>query len=250
MPRRILAALSVLALILLFAYTALLKPNASASPQELKVISQTRGNEELTALVLNNQVKIRLKNNHEDTITAFAISFNHMTVKEDFAYSEVHFGIEPGDTFEKDYALSPSTKESEVAPLSLLTVLLRNGGADGNSKVSKEIKDERLGEKIQILRALRILEKEGQSRKDLEITKNDIVAALDPGESETRLTLSELGPTSEIGDKLSDDLKNGLHYGREKMLRRFKVLEQLPPDSREQGFIELKDRAHKLFVKL
>ena len=70
--RLILAALSVLALILLFAYTVLLKPNASAS-QELKVISQTRGNEELTALVLNNQVKIRLKNNHKEMLRRFEV---------------------------------------------------------------------------------------------------------------------------------------------------------------------------------
>jgi hypothetical protein len=250
MPRRILAALSVLALILLFAYTALLRPNASASPQELKVISQTRGNEELTALVLNNQVKIRLKNNHEDTITAFAISFNHMTVKEDFAYSEVHFGIEPGDTFENDYALSPSTKESEVAPLSLLTVLLRNGGADGNSKVAQQIKDQRLGQKLQILRTLRILEREGQSRKDLKTTKSDIVAALNTNESETLVSLSELSPISRSDNQLSDEVKAGLQWGREKMLQRFDVLEKLPTEERGQGFTELRDRSRKLFAKL
>ena len=155
MPRRILAALSVLALILLFAYTALLKPKASASPQELKVISQTRGNEELTALVLNNQVKIRLKNNHKETITAFAITVSGTaTIREDFAYSEVHFGIEPGETFETSYPVSPS---SEVPTIHLLAVLLKDGTDDGNSKVAQQIKDQRLGQKLQILRTLRIL---------------------------------------------------------------------------------------------
>jgi hypothetical protein len=83
MPRRFIAALSIVAIILLCAYTAQLNPSASASPQGLTVISQTRGDEVLTADVLNNQVRIMLKNNHNDTITAFAISFGDMTIKED-----------------------------------------------------------------------------------------------------------------------------------------------------------------------
>ena len=248
MPRRILAALSILAPILLFAYTALLKPNASASPQELKVISQTRGNEELTALVLNNQVKIRLKNNHKETITAFAITVSGTaTIREDFAYSEVHFGIEPGETFETSYPVSPS---SEVPTIHLLAVLLKDGTDDGNSKVAQQIKDQRLGQKLQILRTLRILEREGQSRKDLKTTKSDIVAALNTNESETLVSLSELSPISRSDNQLSDELKAGLQWGREKMLRRFDDLEKLPPENREQGFTRLKDRARELFSKL
>jgi hypothetical protein len=130
------------------------------------------------------------------------------------------------------------------------TVLLKNGTKDGNSKIAQEIKDERLGEKIQILRTLRILEKEGQSRTDLKTTNSDIAAALDSGEVETCNTLNELEPASRIDNKLSDDLRNGLQVGREKMLRRFEILEQLPPESREQGFMELQDRLNKLFAKL
>jgi hypothetical protein len=182
MQRPFLAALSILTIILLFAWTVLLNPSASASSKELTVISQTRGYEVLTAEVVDNQVRIRLKNNHPDTITAFAISFSNTRVKEDFAYSDVHFGIVPGDTFQKDYPVSPSPIGSELQTLYLLTVLLKNGSKDGDSKVAQEIMDERLGEKIQILRTLRILEKEGQSRKDLKSIKSDIVDALDTGE--------------------------------------------------------------------
>jgi hypothetical protein len=248
MPRRLIATLIVVPIIGLFAYTVLFNPNASASPQELNVVSRTRGNEVLTADVLDNQVRISLKNNHKDTITAFAISFRDTTIKEDFAYSDVHFGIEPGDTFTKSYRLSPT--RSELPPLYLLTVLLKNGTKDGDSKVGQEIKDERLGEKIQILRTLRILEKDGQSRKDLRITKSDIVAALNTDESETLVILNELQPTSRSDDKLSDDLRNGLQVGREKMLQRFEVLQELPAEYREKGFKELRDRSRKLFAKL
>ena len=247
MSRRFVTPLIAVLVIGLLTYTVLFNPSATASPQELTVISRTKGDEVLTAQIVDNDVRIRLKNNHKDTITAFALSFNKTTIKEDFVYSDVHFGIEPGDTFEKSYPVSPSPT-GELPTLYLLTVLLKHGSKDGNAKVAQEIRDERLGEKIQILRTLRILEKEAQSGRDLKAIKSEIVSALTTDESETRIALSELQLSSD--NKLSDDLKNGLHWGREKMLRRFQTLEQVPTEHQEQALTQLKDRAHKLFAKL
>lgn len=225
-----------------------MNPGASASPQELTVKSQTQGYEVLKADFADNRVRIRLQNNHKKTITAFAIRISGTaTIREDFAYSEVHFGIEPGETFETSYPVSPS---SEVPTIHLLAVLLKDGSDDGNSKVAQQIKDQRLGQKLQILRTLRILEREGQSRKDLKTTKTDIFAALNTSESETLVSLNELSPISPSDNRLSDELKAGLEWGREKMLRRFDVLEKLPTENHEQGLTDLKDRARKLFSKL
>ena len=249
MPRQFIPALIVAAIIAVLAFTARLNPQASASPQELTVISQTRGNEVLTAVVLENDVKIRLTNNHKETITAFAIKFSDTTIKEDFVYSEAQLGIEPGDTLEKTYPLSTSLP-GKLPTIYLLTVLLKNGQKDGNSKVSQEIEDVRLGNKIQLLRTLRILDKEGFSRKDLKALKGEITAALDAGEYEALAIKKELLPASGMDDSLSKNLKKGLHWGREKMLRTFQTLEQMPIERQEQGIVELKDRTHKLFAKL
>lgn len=94
-----------------------------------------------------------------------AISFSRTTFKEDFAYSEVRFGIEPGETFEKSYPFSRSSPGAELPTLHLLAVLLKDGTSDGNSTVAQQIKDERLGEKIQIHRMLKVWRKqEGQVR--------------------------------------------------------------------------------------
>jgi hypothetical protein len=250
MLRRFLGAAILLPILGFLVYTVLSNRGAQASPKELTVVTKTSGHEEVKATILDGQVRFRLKNNHRETITAFAINFGDTTIKEDFAYSDVHFGIEPEDTFEKSYPVSPSPVGSELPTLYLLTVLLKNGAEDGNSKVSQEIKDERLGEKIQILRTLRILEKEGLSGRDLKAIKSDIVAALNADESETRISLSEVQPSTRSDNKLSDHLRNGLQWGREKMLRGFEVLEQLPTESRKQGVIEFKERSHKLFAKL
>ena len=251
MVRPFLVLLTIALLVIgLFAYTVVVNPSASASPQELTVISRTRGGEVLTADFVDNQVRIRLQNNHKEIITAFAINFGNEVVKEDFAYSEVHFGIEPGETFEESYPFSRSSLGASLPTLHLLTVLLKDGTSDGDSKVAQQIKDERLGEKIQLHRVLKILDKEGFSRKDIKALKGDITAALNAGEDEARIIRKELLPASAINDNLSENLKKGLHWGREKMLRRFQTLEQLPTERQEEGFIELKDRAHKLFAKL
>lgn len=245
MVRRFVAPLIALIAIGLFTYVVVSKPSASASPQELTVISQTKGAEVLTAQVVDNEVKIKLKNNHRDTITAFAISLNGTTLKVDFAYSGVNLGIEPEDTYETTIDFSPSPT-GELPTLHLLTVLLKNGARDGNLKVAREIEDVRLGEKIQILRTLRILEKQG---KDLKTIKSDIEAALNAGELETLSTLKELQPTRN-DSKLSDEVRHGLQWGRETLQHTLEAIEQLPSESQEHALIRLKERSQFVLAKL
>ncbi len=250
MLRRFLSALILLPIIGLLVYTVLLNPSAKASPKELTVVSRTRGHEVLKAEALDDQVTVTLKNNHKQTITAFSISFgNTYKITEDFAYSEIHQGIAPGDIFEKRYQLFASDIGAEDSTLYLLTVLLDNGSEDGDSLAAQKIKDERIGEKIQILRTLRILDKQEKLPKDLKLLKGDVVAALNAGESETLTTLNELQPLLRK-NKLSDDVKKGLQVGRGKMLQRLEALEQFPSDRRESGFTELKTRSSNLLTKL
>ncbi|HEY8223914.1 MAG TPA: hypothetical protein VIG25_01470 [Pyrinomonadaceae bacterium] len=250
MQRRFFAVLSGIILLVAFAMVLSARNHrASRSSNAITVTSHTRGDEVLTAEILNNQVRIRLKNNHKDTITAYAIRLSGTTITEDFAYSEVHIGIEPGDTLQRDFPVTPA-KGSELPTLSLLAVLLKDGTEDGDSKVAQQIKDQRLGQKVQFIRTLRILEKEGQLPKDLGMLKSDILAALDTGESETRIILKELQPASRTDAKLSDDFRNGLQWGREDMLRSFEDIERQPPESRERAFLELKDRINKVYPKL
>jgi hypothetical protein len=249
MSRRFLAAISASSILLALTYTVLLNPGASASPQELTVVSRTKGHEVLTAEAFDNQVGIKLKNNHKDTITAFVITFSDTTIREDFAYSDVHLGIEPNDAFEKSYPLSPLPVGSQLPTLHLVTVLLKNGTSDGDSKVAQAITDERLGEKIQLHRMVKILEKEG-SGKDIKALKGNMTAALDAGEYEVRVIRKEFFPASRMDDNLSEDLKNGLHWALEKMLRKLQTLEQLPTERQEQGLTELKARSQKLLSKL
>jgi len=250
MLRRFLAVVATLSILLVFTYTVLLNSRVSASPQELTVKSQTKGDEVLKADFLDDQIRIRLSNNHKATITAFVIRFDDTTAIADFAYSEVHFGIEPGETFEKSYPFSRSSVGAELPTLHLLTVLLKDGTSDGNSKVAQQVREERLGEKIQLHRMLKVFEKEGFSRKDIKAVKGDVTAALDAGEYEARIVRKELLPSSSIDDDFSEDLKSGLHWGREKMLRKLQTLEQLATERHEQGLIELKGRAQKLLSKL
>jgi len=247
MSRRYVTGLSVLVLIALVACALLFNPRASASPRELTVKSQTKGYEVLKAYLVDNEVRIQLQNHHPETITAVALRITGTaSVKEDFAYSEVNFGIEPEGTFEASYPVAPG---AEVPTVLLLAVMLKDGTEDGDARAAQQIKDQRLGQKLQIVRALRILEREGQSRKDLKTTKSDVFAALNTSDSETLVSLSELSP-SRSDNQLSDELKAGLRWGREKMLRKLDDLEKQPAEDQAQGLTRLKDKAHKLVAKL
>jgi hypothetical protein len=253
MLRRFLATLIVLPLIGLFIYTTLINPGAKASPKQFTVVTRTRGYELVKAEVLDDQVKFTLKNNHEQTITAFSITFGStFKITEDFAYSEVHKGIAPGDIFEKSYQLSASDIRPELPTLSLLTVLLENGSDDGDSLEAQKIKDERLGEKIQVFRTLRILERQAKLPKDLKGLTDDIVASLDASESESLVTLNELqrADTSSKRNRLSDEVKAGIQVGRGKMLQKLEALERIPNDRWETAFEDLKTRFNHLVVRL
>ena len=251
MFNRLLTALLLLPIIGLMVYTVLLNPSADASPQQPTVVTKTRGYETLEAEIVNDQVRVTLKNNHKRTITAFAISFGDTyRITEDFAYSDVHLGIAPGEVFARSYNLPPLP--TGAAPtLYLLTVLLENGGHDGDALAAQKIKDERLGQKIQVLRSLKILER--HQPKDIRLIKDEVSAALNTTESETLITLNELQPAgglSNASSKLSDDVRQGLQIGREKMLKRVEILQQVPSESLDEAFSELKQRSNNLLAKL
>lgn len=112
--------------------------------------------------------------------------------------------------------------------------MLKSGKKDGNVKVAQEIRDVRLGNKIQILRTLRILEKEEFLRKDIKALNIEITAALDAGEYEALMIRKELLPSSGTDDSLSKNLKKGLHWGREKILRKFQNLEQMSIEAKNK----------------
>ena len=101
MQRRFFAVLSGIALLVAFAMVLSARNYRASRPSNaITVTSQTRGDAILTAEFLNGQVKIRLTNNYKDTITAFVIRLGDTNMTEDFAYSEVRAGIEPGDTLQ------------------------------------------------------------------------------------------------------------------------------------------------------
>lgn len=253
MFRPFLACLILLASIILLAYTVLF-PSVKASPKELTVVTKTRGHEVLRAELVDDQVTATLKNNHDRTITAFSIRFGDtLRITPDFAYSEIHRGIAPGDTFKEHYQLSSSDVASGPPTLYLLTVLLEGGGEDGDPVVTQRIKDARLGQKIQIFRTLKILEKEAKLPRNLKALKDDVDAALNTEDSDALNTLNELQPGNprlSRKKKLSDDVKEGLQVGRGKMLQRLEALEQFPSDLRENAFMELKTRTRDLLTKL
>lgn len=255
MLRRFLSALISLPIMGLFVYTVLLNRAVEASPQEVTVVTKTSGLETLKATVLGEQVTITLKNNHNETMTAYALSFGEpgdtWGIRSDFTFTDVRPGIAPGDVEQNTYILPTSFRGPKLPTLYLLAVFLEDGSEDGDPIVVREMKDQRLGQKIQFLRALKILDKEEKLSPDLKALKGEIVARLSTTESESLTALNELlPPNSSPRIKLSDNVKAGLQWGRESMLNKLEDIEALPSEWREEGFMRLKARLRKYLKKI
>jgi hypothetical protein len=254
MSRSFLSTLILSSIFSLLVYTVLLSPAAepTRASQDPIVVNKTKGCE-MEASIVGGEVFISLKNNHNDTITAFSIGLgkNH-SVTTDFAYSDVRLGLAPNEVYQDRYRL-PSSLTGSVPTLYLLTTVLENGGVDGDPVIARRIKEDRLGEKVQVYKALRILEKEEDKKpRDLKTLKSDVAAALNTSDAETLTTLNELqsiDPASS-DNRLSEGVRGGLQTGREVVLRRLEELENLPSDWVDEGFDRLKTRFRKLLKRL
>ena len=253
MLRRILSCLVFLTILGVFVYTVLLNPSAEASPQQLPVKIRTRGNEEFKATIVGDQMKVTLKNNHKQAITAYSILIGESyRIVTDYAYSEEELevvGIAPGKTLEVSYPL-PASLIASMPPVILQAVVLDDNNAEGSPAVEHEIKDQRLGEKIQLRRVLRILDKQENFPNDLTALKAEISAALDRPEAETLMAVNEADPLYGTILEMSHQLKAGLQVGREKMLHRLSEIEEGPVDWRDRDFARLKRKARYVLANL
>lgn len=248
MLRRLLAGLILLASIGLVTYTVLFS-SAKASPNELTVVSHTKGYETVKAEVVDGQIKFSLKNNHKQNITAYAISIGSLNVIEDFAYSETNDGISPGETFQSNYEVSPDVGTTSPS-LNFLTVVLGNGNSDGIKQIAQKIRDERQGEKVQIHRGLQLLEKYSKLPKDLKALKKEVETLLDTDEEKALATLNELQAESGTRKEVSDKFRQGLIVGRGKMIQRIEALEQFSDDYKETAFTKLKTVSKRILTRL
>ena len=220
----------VFAAVLLFALSVLLitksVPSKTAQSANISVLNKTSAFQVLSAQQVNDRLSLSLKNNSAHTVTAFVITVgSEYRITEDFITSEIpdRIGIKSQKTFEKTY---PIPETLRTAPVTLQAVVFENKTGDGDPIIFEDVRDNHLGQAVQLKRFLKVLDKHVNASLPLNTDnlRRDLETALDGPETETLSIILERHPTGSIdrngNGAVSDFLKLGLEAAKFDILQR------------------------------
>ena len=225
-------------LVLLVAGIFLIASSQSQEPKPVTtqgpvVINKTKGLAVISAVRNGDELYIAFRNDYSKNIIAYAISIGNSRITEDFAYSGfTEAGILPGTTHERRISFAESTK-----PVKIEAIVLDDGSAQGDDIVIQEIKDSRLGSRIQIERTLRLLNNylkstNSPTKAAVGELKSRIVSRLDASEADSLAALKQLQP-GRPWNSLSEQAKNALQNGKQTVLLEFQAAENSQDTAQE-----------------
>ena len=180
-----------------------------------------------------DELQIAFKNMYSKNINCFLIGIGDETIRTEFAY--IDKVIAPGAIYRQSYSL----EEGKADSIRVLAVMFDDGTEDGDVKSLTEIKDERLGVKMQLESILT------QLNKALALPDAEMYLALDRMESQL------LSPQDNQQSGLSENVKLGLHGGKAYLLR---IIQELKNEHHTKGIRErlkgFKQRQEKIFSRL
>ena len=242
--RRAILYFSFVVVLLLLAISVLRGNRSPGQPVPLLVMNRTQAFSVLKAERGADDFSITLKNNSRKTITAFSLSPSKgYTILEEFVFAETSdIGIAPDAMFAKSY---PTLLSSQPESIEIKALVFDDGSSEGDTSAVREIGDSRLGEQIQIRRAVRELQIFLEtSSADVSELKRNVSKTLNFSDDETLNILTELKPArAATKQPLSADLRTGLSNGRQSVLRR---LAEAETSGSNIGFRELKETYERI----
>lgn len=226
-----------------------LSDNRSTTQQDppLQIVNRTQAFSVIKAEPRSSEFSITLKNNSAKTITAYSISTGkNYKIMEEFVFAEsLDYGIGSNALYSKTYPTINSLKPESIE---IKALILDDGTAEGDAREVREIVDSRLGQHIQMRRAVKELEKFlANGSRDVSELKRDLYNALTSSDDDTLSILAELRPSRAITKQpFSDDLKGGLSDGRYSVLKR---LSEVEADGSNDGFLKLKETYERLLAR-
>lgn len=232
-------------LVLLIGISAL-SGNRSTTQQDpsLQIANRTRAFSVIKAERGPNEFSITLKNNSAKTITAFSISPSKgFTITEEFVLAETSdFGIESNELFSKTY---PTLNSIPPQSIEIKALIFDDGTAEGDAREVRQIEDSRLGQQIQLRRAVKELENFlAKHSGDVSEFKKELGNALDSSDDDTLNILAELKPSRvTAAQPFSADLREGLSNGRQNVLR---ALSEAETNGSHESFLALKQNYERI----
>src|SRR5689334_10878031 len=137
---------------------------SSKNKSTVIVNNRTHSLEVLKAENHNGHLKLLMQNHSDKAITSYVFTYNPdaqtvETFREEFATSEADLVILPGSVYEKVLGFSPSFNGQGDITLNLSAVVFEDKSGEGDPVIIKGIEEDRLGQKIQLLRSLPILDR-------------------------------------------------------------------------------------------
>ena len=219
-------------------------------PQDIPVhtINRTDAFSVIQVTREGNNLAITLRNESPKTITAFSISpAKELTIIEEFAFAETaEPGVKPNQVFAKTYALPNQT---EPQPIEINALIFDDGTVQGDLSAARRIEDSRLGQQIQMKRAVKELDTFlTDHRGHISELKDNLLRAFNASDEETSKTIRELKLSrKEANPQLSDSLREGLDNGRQVLSRNISDAEAT--GSRD-AFVRLKATYEKILSRL
>jgi hypothetical protein len=214
----IVSSLVVISLVGISALTG--KPSKAPQNTPLRVINRTDAFSVIKAERELNGLLISLRNDSAKTISAFSISpAQGLTITEEFLFAEIaDIGIKPNQVFSKTYPLPNSIQPQSVE---INALILDDGTVEGDLSAVRGIEDSRLGQQIQMRRAVKELQTYLTDRSaDISQLKSNLAKALNASDTDTLNTILELKPSrKDVNQRFSDSLREGLDNGRQNVFR-------------------------------
>jgi hypothetical protein len=246
-PIVIVSCLFVISLVGISAFTV--KPAKAPQNTVLRTVNKTYAFSVIKATSDVNGFSITLKNESAKTITAFSISpAKEVTITEEFVFAETtDVGVKPNQVFSKTYRTP-----NGIAPqfVEIKALIFDDGTMEGDLSAARQIEDSRLGQQIQMKRAVKELRTYLEDRSpDLSQLKRNLVGTLNASDDDTLRTILELKPSRKavVDRQFSDSLRQGLDDGRQNVLRNMSEAEATASGD---GLIRLKATYDKILSRL
>lgn len=228
-------------LIVVYMGTTVLSSSTKKARSIVKINNFTSSCEVSNVEKHKGHVKLTLRNNSPKAMTAFVLSSNvdastEYRFEAEFAISENDFVIAPGDQYDSAINIPSGPTDQKDINVNLLAVIFADKSSEGDQKVIQEVEDQRLGRKIQLSRALPLLDKL-LSLPDTEISSylseagvRDLEVALDAPRTGLLTQLKADRAYSlrhENSAELPEQLEQGLHTGKESVMRSYQELRDI-----------------------
>ena len=217
------------------------RPKSTSSIQQkvnLQIENKTQALQVENLEVTDKFAKIRLKNNYTKNIDSFELYVgggNSFQVE----FIDIDQVIAPGGTYQ---VKEPLTSEMVKEGITIRAVTFDDGTADGDVKIIKQIKDTRMGEKMQLLKILPLL------TKTINSSNANLLTDLDTLEAQISALSSEESST------LPDNVRIGLQNAKYRVINRIKEIRQgyqnNPNINIREQLTKVKDHQKRTLAKL